>query len=177
MSSNLAVKELNYEDINAQELELNNIYHFSLFEPLDEKVKKEKKEKREARQEKKEVKAKEVSYIKTIAKIATAFMCVLSVFTFMLGLNAKRDEVATQISRIENEIKVAESEKIRLQSELGEKTAVSNLKEYAELTLGMVKLENYKITYLQSNEGNRVVISGGKSYDDTLWDKIKKTFT
>lgn len=177
MSSNLAVKELNYDDINTYELDLNNSYHFSLFEPLPEETKKEKEEKKEQRQEKKETKAKKALYIKTIVKIAIAFSCVLFSLTFMLGLYAKRDVVAIQITRVENEIKITESEKVRLQSELSEKTAVKNLKDYAETVLGMVQIENYKITYLDKGEVNRVVISGGKSYDDTLWDRIKKTFT
>ena len=48
--------------------------------------------------------------------------------------------------------------------------SIDKVEDYAERQLGMVKLENYKITYFESDEGNHVVVSGGKSYRNSNKD-------
>jgi hypothetical protein len=79
-------------------------------------------------------------------------------------LNCTLDATANSITKIENEINMARSENIRLSSALEGMVSIDKVEDYAENQLGMVKLENYKITYFNSDEGNHVVVSGGKHY-------------
>ena len=114
---------------------------------------------------KKAVKATQASFVMSV-KILAVLTVIFSFFSVAMFLNGKLDETATDISRIESEIKIARSENVRLESALEGMVAIDKVEDYAENNLGMVKLENYKITYFESDEGNHVVVSGGKSYSD-----------
>lgn len=104
-----------------------------------------------------------VSFVNTAKVLAwlTAFFSVVCVAIF---LNVTLDEKATKIADIENSIKIEQSDQVRLASALEGKVSVDKIRDYAVNTLGMVKLENYRVTYFESEEENHVVISGGKKY-------------
>lgn len=103
------------------------------------------------------------SLLKSVKILACVF-CIFSVICFAMYLNVKLDETASQINSIESDIEIAKSENVRLNSTLEGMVSIDKVEDYAENNLGMVKLENYKITYFESDEGNHVVISGGKKY-------------
>lgn len=124
-----------------------------------------KKKKQTQTVSKKAVKETQASFFMSV-KILAVLVVVFSFFSVAMFLNGKLDETATDISKIESEIKIARSENIRLESALEGMVAIDKVEDYAENNLGMVKLENYKITYFESDEGNHVVVSGGKSYSD-----------
>lgn len=105
----------------------------------------------------------------------------VGLFACMLGLNGSLDENATKINAVQSRIDEAKSEQIRLEAELDGLVSVDKLDYYAVNVLGMVKLEDYKITYINSEEDNHVVISGGKSYNSgtvaTKFMQIKEYFS
>lgn len=121
-----------------------------------------------------ELKATYVSFFKSIRVIA----CVAFVFAVVcvaMYLNVTLDETAKNIASVENNIQIAQSENVRLESALDGLVSIDKVKDYAENNLGMVKLENYKITYFESQEDNHVVVSGGKSYDSgSLSSKLQE---
>ncbi len=100
-------------------------------------------------------------------KLVFAIAFVFSLFAVAMYFNGKIDETATKIANIEADIKIAQSEYIRLSSILEGMVSIDKVEDYAVNKLGMVKLENYKITYFESDEDNHVVISGGKTYEDS----------
>lgn len=108
-------------------------------------------------------KATRTSFISSV-KILSCVFCIFSVICFAMYLNVRLDETASQINSVESDIEIAKSENVRLNSALEGMVSIDKIEDYAENTLGMVKLENYKITYFESGEGNHVVISGGRSY-------------
>ena len=103
------------------------------------------------------------SFVST-AKILACLVAFFSVISVAIFLNVTLDEKATKIADIENSIKIEQSDQVRLASALEGKVSVDRIRDYAINTLGMVKLENYKVTYFESEEENHVVISGGKKY-------------
>lgn len=103
------------------------------------------------------------SLFKSVKVLACVF-CIFSVICFAMYLNVMLDETASQINSIENNIEIAKSENIRLNSTLEGMVSIDKVEDYAENNLGMIKLENYKITYFESDEGNHVVLSGGREY-------------
>ncbi|MBQ8209952.1 MAG: hypothetical protein IJZ35_05160 [Clostridia bacterium] len=112
------------------------------------------------------------SAVASALRIAGVLAVVVFVFSFIfaaMSLNSTLDKKVKMIASIEKEISVAQSENVRLNSELEGMISFDKLKDYAENTLGMVLLEDYKITFFESNEENEVVLSGGKSYDSGIF--------
>ena len=170
----------------------NNIYNFSMFDSLDygtsapklepvyepETAPEKKKTAKTAKKNKASV-SRNAQKKAAIASYVSGAKILLSVFSiaFVLGialfLNVKMDETATRINAVQSEINIEKSENVRLESALEGMVSIDKVEDYAENTLGMVKLENYRITYFDSDESNNVVISGGKSYNEnTLAGKI-----
>lgn len=112
------------------------------------------------------VKATRASLVSSI-RIVAILSCIFAVFSIAMYLNGMLDETATKITRLESDIKIAQSENVRLSSALEGMVSIDKVEDYAEENLGMVKLENYKITYFDSDNGNHVVVSGGKHYRDS----------
>ena len=178
----------------------NNMYKFSMFDSLDygtsapqlepvyepETAPKKKQTVKTAKKKKASVsrnaqkKAALASYISG-AKILLSVFSIAFVLGIVLFLNVKMDETATKINAVQSEINIAKSENVRLESTLEGMVSIDKVEDYAEQTLGMVKLENYKITYFESGESNHVVISGGKSYNEnslaSKFQNIKEYFS
>ncbi|MBO5934555.1 MAG: hypothetical protein J6Q94_03605 [Clostridia bacterium] len=175
----------------------NNVYNFSMFDSLDYGTSAPKLEPvyepETAPKKKQAVKKKKASVSvnaqkkEALASYISGAKILLSVFSiaFVLGivlfLNVKMDETATKINAVQSEINIAKSENVRLESTLEGMVSIDKVEDYAEQTLGMVKLENYKITYFDSGESNHVVISGGKSYNTnplaTKFENVKEYFS
>ena len=102
------------------------------------------------------------------AVIVSAVVFVLGFVFYAMHLNTSLDEKANMINKVESEIEIAKNEQIKLNSELNGVVSFDKIKDYAENTLGMVKLESYKITYFDAETENKVILSGGKSYESGL---------
>ena len=135
------------------------------FEPVPQKRKAPKKtaKKQHYTVSKAERNATRASSVKIIKALLIVF-CLFSVICIPMYLNVKLDETAKEISAVQAQIDIAKSENIRLESTLEGMVSIDKIEDFAENNLGMVKLENYRITYFNSDAGNHVVISGGKSY-------------
>ncbi len=137
-----------------------------VYEPEVRKKKKSSAKKQTKTVSKAQVRATRASLVSSL-KIVFVLICIFAVFSMAMYLNGTLDETASDITKLENEIRIAQSENVRLSSALEGMVSIDKVEDYAEHNLGMVKLENYKITYFESDEGNHVVVSGGKSYRDT----------
>lgn len=141
--------------------------------PVSRPVKKKKKQSSKAVSNA-DRKATYASFFASLKVIGAVFF-VFSMICVAMYLNARLDETANAITAVESEMKIVESEHIRLASSLEGMVSIDKVEDFAENNLGMVKLENYKITYFDSDNTNQVVISGGKSYEDSgIGSKFKK---
>lgn len=169
-------------------------YDFSLFEPYEygtaapkyepdyereeryqrPAVKRQKKERAVSQSEKRATIQAGIKAAKLVMTVAVIFMFIGS----GLYLNGKLDETARDISRIQSQIEIAKSENIRLNSKLEGMVSVDKIENYAENVLGMVKLEDYKVKYFNNDTGNKVIVSGGKTYSssDGILGKIRRLF-
>lgn len=109
---------------------------------------------------------------------AAAFAAVsLTCIAFMLLARAQSDELTREIAKMENDIKIAQSENVRLDTAMNSLISMDKVESYAEDVLGMVKAENYQITYIDMSKGDRIVLSGGKSaLSENLTAKLKELF-
>lgn len=143
------------------------------YEPFEQPVRKKTVKKKKTLAGAEQRKAAKASH-KKAAKLMLAVFAIATVFSAVLFLNVKMDETATKINSVQSEINIAKSENVRLESALEGMVSIDKVEDYAEQNLGMVKLEDYRITYFGSGEDNHVVISGGKSYNDSLMSKFEK---
>lgn len=91
-------------------------------------------------------------------------MVVLTLFSFSMicmhiTAGAQRYELAKQIESVENQLAVAKSEQVRLNAELNSMTSITKIDSFATGILGMTKLENYQVEYVDLSDGDKVLFS------------------
>ena len=110
-------------------------------------------------------------------KKALCFVAVcVSLVVVLLVMNTKCDTLISEISTVENQIEIAKAENVRLNAELSSINSTDKIESYAENVLGMVKAENYQISYIDLSGEDEIVISGDKSTgaSSELSGKIKE---
>ncbi len=91
-------------------------------------------------------------------------MLVLALFSFSMicmhiTAGAERYELTKQIESVEKQLDVARSEKVRLNAELNSMTSITKIDSFATGILGMTKLENYQVEYVDLSDGDKVLFS------------------
>ncbi|OQA47034.1 MAG: Cell division protein FtsL [Firmicutes bacterium ADurb.Bin300] len=104
-------------------------------------------------------------------------MVSLTCIALMLLSRAQSDELSRKITKLENDIKIAQSENVRLNTAMNSLISADKVETYAEEVLGMVRAENYQITYIDMSKGNMIVLSGDKTdLKEKLTVKLKELF-
>ena len=70
----------------------------------------------------------------------------------------KRNTMYNKVVAMNDKLKVAAAENVRLQSELDSKMSAKNIEEYAENVLGMEKIDSTQIKYIKIQTGDVVTI-------------------
>ena len=156
----------------------NAAYDLSLFEP-----------RQEYRREKKKTglrvlpqpKKRRVSAAAVLKSAAVGAMVVTALCCIMIS-NVKLTELNDQVKGMQNNLNTAKSEQISLQMKLESRMSLKSVEDYAVNTLGLTKVQNYQVTYINMNEGDKVVVSGEnaphslKDFIFNLVDNIKAYF-
>ncbi len=110
-----------------------------------------------------------------VKAVAFAAVCT-SLLVVYLALAGANYSVKKQISAKNNEIAVAQSEYVRLSSELSSLIATDRIEYLAENALGMCKADSQQIDYFTRNNGDQIVVSGEKVTDNgsQIVNKIKE---
>lgn len=104
-----------------------------------------------------------------IVAIATALFLVLG---YKIYCQVQVDELDQQLTEINQQISVIESDNTRRNMELGASISLDKVDQYARNELGMVKISDYQVNYIKLSEADAVEVSGGKVHKD-LAQKIK----
>ena len=89
-----------------------------------------------------------------------AFLAIVfGVICCQISAGAERYELLRQINDVEAQIAVAQSENVRLNSELNRKISITKIDSYAVDVLGMTKMENYQVECIDLSQGDRVLFS------------------
>lgn len=110
-------------------------------------------------------------------KKALCFVALcISLAVVLLVMNTRCDTLISEISSMENQIQIAKGENVRLNAELSSIISTDKIENYAENVLGMVKAENYQISYIDLSGSDEILVSGNKSTGDAsdLSGKIKE---
>lgn len=94
---------------------------------------------------------------------------LLILFSFIYG-KVETDKMSRQISDANTKYENVRSENVRLQSELESKMTLKNIEEYAVSVLGLRKLDNSQIEYVQTQTDDVVEIP---EEEKSIFVKIK----
>ena len=109
---------------------------------------------------------------KAIQVLAVASV-LFSVLVFQIYSQVRVDELDREISAVNAEISVIESDNTRLNMKLDANISLEKVDDYARNVLGMVKVDNYQVNYVNLSAGDAVEVSGGKVHTSLL-EKIKQ---
>lgn len=97
------------------------------------------------------------------AKILAVSLLLLTMLSALLYGRFKVDELDREISNINTQITAAQSENVRLNMQIDSVISLKNVEDYAQTKLGMVKMENHQIEYIDLSGEDKVVLSGTKT--------------
>lgn len=111
-------------------------------------------------------------------KAAKIFIVAVIVLAFMAGVIYSRvqlDEINRDINRVEDSIKNAKSDSVRLNMALNSEISIDKVNDFAVNTLGMVKVQDYQVVYIDLSTEDKVVKSeGAKTSGDTVINETTK---
>lgn len=103
--------------------------------------------------------------------IVTALAAGLLLGTLIYG-KVENTAIHSEIAEQARYVAMLESENVRMQSELEEKTALKSVETYAEEILGMQKLDKSQIEYVSISNGNIVDIPEN---EDNIFVRLKNS--
>lgn len=114
-----------------------------------------------------QLKAQNALALRKILKIIfVAGICFL-----FLGLviysTLQLDEVNRDIASIDKSMSIAKSEQVRLDMELDSIVSLDKVESYAANTLGMTKVQDYQVVYVDLSSSDRILMAGGKDTAET----------
>lgn len=87
---------------------------------------------------------------------------LLAMFAALLFSKLKVDEFDRKINNMQTSLSAAQAENVKLNIKLDSMISLEKVEDYAQNTLGMVKIESYQIEYIDLSGEDQVNISGGK---------------
>ena len=83
----------------------------------------------------------------------------VTVLGMLIVSRVRLTEMDGKINKVEKQLVILQSEKIRLTDELARKTSTKSVEEYAYNTLGMQKIESSQIEYIASDNSDKAVVA------------------
>lgn len=103
------------------------------------------------------------NHFKTTVKASfISFLVLISLSAFLYS-KTYYDELGRQETEIRNEIKIAESDKIRYETELRADLSLQDVRKYAENELGMVEIQPQDVIYLDLGNEDAVLKVDGEA--------------
>lgn len=107
-------------------------------------------------------------------KVLAVAVFLLSMFAALLFSKLKVDELDRKINSTQTQLTAAQAENVKLNMKLDSMISLQRVEDYAQNTLGMVKVESYQIEYVDLSGTDQVNVSGGKQAnkaDDSSGEK------
>ncbi len=113
--------------------------------------------------------ARQARKIFIIAAAALMFMA-LAIYS-----RVQLDEINRDICNKEYEIELAQSDSIKLNNALNAIISINNVEDYATNTLGMVKIQDYQVVYVDLSASDSVEVANGRETEksDVINEKNK----
>lgn len=101
---------------------------------------------------------------KALRIVGIAAICLLFLGAVIYS-TLKLDEVNREIASIDKAMNIAQSEKVRLDMEIDSIISLDKVENYAVGTLGMSKVQDYQVVYVDLSSSDRVIMADGKETD------------
>ena len=109
------------------------------------------------------------------ARKILAIACAVIIFMAMVIYSrVQLDEVNREINQVKNEIKIAQSDTVRLNNSLNSIVSINKVEDYALNVLGMVKIQDYQVVYIDLSSEDSVVVANGKTTDGEVINEENK---
>lgn len=148
-------------------------YDFSLFEPRNESAARQIQPQYEPEEAKPQLRLLtggktqlDIQRKNKASKLISVILCCAVFFSLIvvsISGSVKGAELTSQINAKQTEIKNAQSENVRLSAAVDGMFSISNVETYATDVLGMKKMENYQIRYVDLSTADQVLYSGADS--------------
>lgn len=102
-----------------------------------------------------------------VLAIATAFLVAIGIQIYS---HLRVENLSRSIAACQTKLSAVQSENTQLTMQINSNVALSKVDDYAKNTLGMVKVKDYQVNYISTNDQDAVLISGGKSHSGQ-WHK------
>lgn len=96
-----------------------------------------------------------------VASICLCFLAAVIYSTLQL------DEINRDIASIDKQMRIAKSETVRLNMEINSIISMDKVEDYAANTLGMSKVQNFQVVYVDLSSSDRVLMASGKETEQT----------
>ena len=108
----------------------------------------------------------------------TLFLVAGIVVLLLLSVNCniEQNEKNAQLRRLNNELDAAINEGVRLQIQIDRQSDFFSVEEYASRELGMRRLENYQIQYIQYDINGSAQLLNTEENED-FFGRISKAFS
>ncbi|MBQ8687971.1 MAG: hypothetical protein IJ512_05430 [Ruminococcus sp.] len=106
-------------------------------------------------------------------KISIVSILTVTLFYFVINSYVQLNEVYSDISEASAQLNELRSENVRMQTELEGQASIRNIKEYAEERLGLQKIDQSQIQYIQIQTEDEVII---EEPEQNIFIKIKRWF-
>lgn len=93
-------------------------------------------------------------------KIFSIAAAILLFMALVIYSRVQLDEINRDINAIDNTIKTAKSDTVRLNMALDSEVSIDKVENYALNNLGMVKVQDYQVVYIDLSTEDAVVKSG-----------------
>ncbi len=97
--------------------------------------------------------------------IATAIFMFMAIAIFS---RVQLDEINREISAVENKMELAKSDAIKINNELNAIVSINNVENYAANNLGMVKVQDYQVVYVDLSAEDYVAKVNGRETDKVI---------
>lgn len=99
---------------------------------------------------------------KRAIKIMFISVAILMFMVLAIYSRVQLDEINREINSVENKIELAQSDAIKLNNELNSIVSINNVENYAANQLGMVKVQDYQVVYVDLSAEDYVARVNGK---------------
>lgn len=101
---------------------------------------------------------------------------IVALLLLSVNCNITQNEKNAELRRLNNELDAAVNEGVRLQIQIDRQSDFFSVEEYASKELGMRRLENYQIQYIQYDVNGSAQLLNTEESED-FFGKVSKVFS
>lgn len=114
-----------------------------------------------------QVRAQNALALRKIFRIIGVAVICLSFLGAVIYSTLQLDEINRDIASVDKAMNIAKSEKVRLDMELNSIISLDKVENYAANTLGMSKVQDHQVVYIDLSSSDRVLMASGKETDNS----------